>query len=379
MGETKQVIGEASWSVRSPSIEASVTVAGGMMAPVTFVLPDGRSVEPYYVSPWHAEDRSGITPDVLKPLRGDFFCLPFGGANDRPGEHHEPHGESAWASWDIVDLEAQRLRTRIAYKAGGTIVKTITLDSSQPVIYTEHEIAGFSGSYPIGHHAILAGAGPNDDASVPRWRIMTKPFDLGMTDPGYTVPYKDGEYYALEPGARFERLEEVPTRWRTPATTDCSRFPLREGFIDILAWYRQSVDVPAWTVAVNVADRYAWFSIKDPRVLPATVMWIENRGRHGEPWNGRNSCLGIEETCSYFAAGLAAPVDGGNVGAAGIPTTVELSAQSATTVRTVQGVFPIGDTSPDIVDLDLSDGVTRFIDSAGGAYPLEIDARWVMQ
>lgn len=373
MKETTNVYGEESWTISTDSVEAAISVSGGMMAPVLFTLADGRVVEPYYVNPWYDEDHSAIVPSVLKPLRGDFFCLPFGGVNDRGVEHHQPHGESAWARWGLIERKAGCLRAAIRYTAGGRVEKSITLGISNPVIYTEHRISGFEGTYPLGHHAILHGAAPDDDASTPIWHIMTKPFDLGITEPGYTSPTAAGEYYALDAGARFDRLETVPTRWKSPETTDCSFFPAREGFIDLLAWFRRPANEPAWTIAVNLQNEYAWFSIKDPQTLPATVMWMENRGRHGAPWSGRNSCIGIEETCSYFAAGLAQPEDGGTIGAAGIPVAHHLRPDSETVIRTIQGVFPFPDVERRIVELRMGTNEVSFVDDRADRYTMEID------
>jgi hypothetical protein len=63
---------------------------------------------------------------------------------------------------------------------------------------------------------------------------------------------------------------------------------------------------PAWVAATNAEAGYVWFSLKDPAVLRTTVFWIENHGRHGHPWNGRNNCLGLEDVTAHFADGLAA-------------------------------------------------------------------------
>ncbi len=39
---------------------------------------------------------------VLNTLRGDFFCMPFGGNSEAVnGESHPPHGEIAGNDWEI--------------------------------------------------------------------------------------------------------------------------------------------------------------------------------------------------------------------------------------------------------------------------------------
>lgn len=384
-GHLRTVMGEPSWRLSHGAVDLSLTVRGGMMAPVGFTLPDGRTVFPYYVNPWWAE-AAVIEPPVLAPLRGDFFCLPFGAPNERGDERHVPHGAAASYAWTLTDGSSSRIAAEITYEGGGTITKHLEIADGTAAVMTRHVVTGFAGRYPLGHHATLQGARAHDDPARPVWRIMTHPFDLGMTEPSYTSPAADGEYYALAAGAQFESLEAVPTKWRDEPVADCSRFPARAGFIDILAWYRRTPDaagdganVPAWTVAVNLAEGYLWYSLKDARVLPATVMWIENRGRHGAPWNGRNSCLGLEETCSYFASGLAAPEDGGVVGAVGIRTAHDLTLNRALEVRTIQGVAAYPDPERTIVALEGGAGLTwAFVDERGGRYPLGLDAGWVL-
>jgi hypothetical protein len=79
-------------------------------------------------------------------------------------------------------------------------------------------------------------------------------------------------------------------------------------------------------------------------VLPATVFWIENRGRHGLPWNGRNSCLGLEDVCAYFAEGLVPSTTPNLLSKQGIRTAVDLDETRPTEIRYAQGAarVPVG-------------------------------------
>ncbi|TVQ27796.1 MAG: hypothetical protein EA383_01840 [Spirochaetaceae bacterium] len=352
MGISEQKMGQASWMVETNTIQAWVTEQGGMMAPVTFRLPSGRTVEPYYVAPWYDENRE-VEPAVLGPLRGDFFCLPFGADNAVGSEDHQPHGESAYATWRLLERashdDAQTLSLGIDYQAcAGSITKNLHFSEGHAVIRTEHVIRGFSGRYPLGHHATLHGG-----SGGAIWRIYTAPFDYGATDPSFVEPAAGGEYHALEPGVSFDSLDSIPTRWKGVADADGSRFPARRGFIDLYAVYRTPPDEPekriAWSAAYNRDEHYLWFSVKDASVLPATVFWVENGGRHQAPWDGRNSCIGIEETCTYFAAGRRESVDDNDVSRRGIPTAVSLDADRRTVIRTVQGVLEIPE-EPDSVE-----------------------------
>ena len=95
------VRGQPSWRIASPHVEAFVTELGGHLGPVSFRL-GGKRIEPYSVAPWAEERIDPATPNILRVLRGDFFCMPFGG-NETPyrGERHPVHGETANARWEL--------------------------------------------------------------------------------------------------------------------------------------------------------------------------------------------------------------------------------------------------------------------------------------
>src|SRR5689334_9331989 len=93
---TKRVVyGQPSWRLASTEVEAYVTELGGQLGPVTFDRK-GRKLQPYSVAPWAEERLAPGTPPIIQALRGDFFCLPFGG-NSTPwrGEKHPVHGETS--------------------------------------------------------------------------------------------------------------------------------------------------------------------------------------------------------------------------------------------------------------------------------------------
>lgn len=394
--------GQEAWTVITPAVQAAVTVRGGMMAPVVFQLPGGTSVQPYYISPWQEEHAESIVPAVLVPLRGDFFCLPFGSDNrvslGAAGsvpvvEDHQPHGESAWKAWTFVSCQtaasgdgpgqaAMKLSLSMNYEAcKGSITKNIYIGKDQPYIATEHLLAGFSGAYPLGYHATLAGSTDRDGT----WDISVPPFDIGMVDPSQNLPYSANEYHALKASAEFDNLGRVPSIWQDPATENLAVFPSRRGFVDIAAVYRKprSGSVPwmeriGWTAAVNREEQYLWYSIKDAVLLPATVFWMENQGRHNQPWSGRNSCIGLEECCTYMAAGRGPSIRSNPVSARGIPTTIELSPDRALSVRTIQGVLPLPcmGLRIDRLSVDAS-GQGAFVCSNGDRLALPVALDWV--
>ena len=344
--DERTISSQPSWILANDTVELAITKLGGHMAPVTFDRKAAASIRPYYVSAWQDEGLKDLPAAVLVPLRGDFFCMPFGGNSEAMGtEQHVPHGESATETWQFAGRQreangTETLTLTLATKVRpGTITKQLTLTPGQPVVYTSHVIEGFAGPVPLGHHATLAM--PEEEGTI---AVSVSPFRLGMTCPGVFSDPAKGEYQSLASGEVFTDLSRVPSRWKQPAEVDCSRFPVRRGYADLLAVVADEKTLagkPAWTAAVNTRDHWVWFSLRDPRVLPTTVFWIENHGRHGVPWNGRNSCLGLEDVCAYFAEGFVPSITPNPLSKQGIRTAVELDAKKPTEIRSAQGAVHV--------------------------------------
>ena len=214
----------------------------------------------------------------------------------------------------------------------GKATKRLTLVDGETVVYSQDTLEGYSGSMPVGHHATLAM--PAAEAAV---RVASSPIRFGMTYPTLFSNPASGEYQSLAINKRFSDLSRVPLIWAGAGFADCTAFPAREGFTDLLAVFNKPSTTPAWTAATFLQERYLWFSLKDPAVLNATAMWISNRGRHGAPWNGRNRCLGLEDVCGYFADGLAASVRPNLLTKAGIATAIKLSPRRPMSINYIQG------------------------------------------
>ena len=117
------------------------------MAPVTFSLKGDRTIQPYYISPWQGEGLK-LDPPVLVPLRGDFFCLPFG-ANSTPyeGMIFPPHGEPAGALWTLIGSSKDGAVTTLTLSLqtkipAGKITKIIHLVDGQNVVYSQERLDG---------------------------------------------------------------------------------------------------------------------------------------------------------------------------------------------------------------------------------------------
>ena len=368
--QERTIHSQPSWILANGDVEVAVTKLGGHMAPVTFDRKSKAPIQPYHISPWQDEHLENLPAAVLVPLRGDFFCLPFGGnAVARGTEQHVPHGEAATAAWaftardrktDGTETLTLTLDTKVR---PGRITKELSLVPGQPVVYSRHVIEGFAGPVPLGHHATLAM--PEEEGSM---AVSVSPFRLGMTCPGVFSDPTNGEYQSLASGETFTDLAQVPSRWKQPAEVDCTRFPVRRGYADLLAVFADAKALdgrPAWTTAVNTKDHWVWFSLHDPSVLPATVFWIENHGRHGLPWNGRNNCLGLEDVCGYFAEGLVPSTTPNLLSQQGVRTAVDLDAKRPTEIRYAQGAarVPAGFDRVKSIDFSTPEQITLAAES----------------
>jgi hypothetical protein len=336
----KRVLGQPSWRISSDTVEAYVTQIGGHLGPVTFYR-QGRRIQPYSVAPWAEERTDPALPPILKVLRGDFFCLPFGG-NPTPfrGERHPIHGEPANARWKLKSLDTAAgktcLRLSLETKVRpGLVEKQITLMDGHAAVYCRHVVSGMSGPMCLGQHAMLKF--PERPGSG---LISTSPFAYGQVFVEPTERPENRGYSILKPGAEFASLANVATI--TGETADLTRFPARRGFEDIVMIVSQPDAPVAWTAVTFPRERYVWFALKDPRVLRHTVFWISNGGRHYAPWSGRHvNVMGLEEVTAYFHYGLAESARPNPLSAKGFPTCVQLSPKRPLAVNYIMAVAHI--------------------------------------
>ena len=362
--KTRTVASQPSWILATPQVEVALTQLGGHMAPVTFFRDSARPVQPYHISPWQGEKHAYPVP-VLVPLRGDFFCLPFGGNSDAVnGEKHPPHGETAGSLWKHVATkktgDVTTLTTVIETKVrAGKVTKELSLVDGQNVVYSRHVIEGFAGKTPIGHHATLAM--PEQDGA---FRIATSPFKFGMVAPGLFSDPKQAEYQALQVGARFTDLHKVPLAWKGAPDADLASLPARKGHADLFLLLNEPGG-PAWVTATRGDEGWVWFALKDPAVLTGTLFWLENHGRHGLPWFGRNNCVGIEDITGHWADGLAASIAPNVLSKEGIATALELTATRPTVVNYIQGVVRVPAGFTEVKTLEFAPGQVTFIATTG--------------
>lgn len=359
--------GKPGFVLENGSARVFVTQTGGHMTASFTAGKDQPRMEPYHVSPWQ-DEQGKVEPPILGVLRGDFFCMPFGGnAEAFNGEQHPPHGETANSAWSLVAKDQQSGKTRLVLTVEtkvrpGRVTKELTLIDGEPAIYSTHTVEGFVGPAPLGHHATLAL--PKTEGTL---RVSTSKFQHGLTNPTQFSDPAKGEYQSLAINAKFDDLAKVPQIFKAAPDADCTKFPARQGYADLLCVLNQSSapGEPAWVAAVNTEAKYVWFALKDPAVLPSLLFWVENRGRHGAPWSGRNNCLGLEDVCTFFADGVAPSARENAFSKLGVPTTIQLRADKPTEIRYIQGAAAAPEGFGKVERVEFTPGSVKFTDAAG--------------
>jgi hypothetical protein len=327
----KTIHGAPSFSLSNDLVSLHVTQDGGHLAPAHFTLGK-QTVSPYALAPWKPDGIAAELPVLLKSLRGDFMCLPFG-----PQENGPPHGDTANGVWEIVSETAGSITLAIdASDISARVEKTIALRPGETALYVSHKITGLEGDWSYGNHPIL------DLSDVPEGsaRVSVSPFRWASVYPEWFSNPADGAKQALKIGAIFSELKEVPLS--DGGTTDLTRYPSRPGTDDLVMMVSEenTPEQPfAWTAVVM--DGYVWFSLKNPSDFPATLFWLSNGGRSAAPWDSRHTArIGIEDVCSHFcdSVGISRKDLLRNIG---VPTTRRFSKDEPVTLRNIQAVASV--------------------------------------
>ena len=315
----------------------AVTHIGAHLAPVYFDFGEMPAVQPYHISPWQCEEHAFLDGQSEGPLRGDFFCLPFGRAN--PDDGIPSHGRTASARWSEVGYRSQNGLQELTIHMdnalrSASVTREFSLRDGESVVYDRTTITGLTGAHTLGHHAVLRA--PSQESAL---LISTSKQKFAMTYPGHFCDPANAEYQSLACGSEFSDLCSVPSIFKGDPDADCSRYPARRGFTDLL---QIGIDAekgqPAWSAAVNSKEGYLWFSLRDPDLLPSTILWMENGGRHRPPWNGRNCSLGVEDVCGFFNTGSSVSGGMNAFSTHGVGTVQEFAPDLPLSIPYIQGV-----------------------------------------
>ncbi len=360
--------GAPSFKLASDLVSLHVTRDGGHLAPVEFKLGE-RTVSPYALAPWTPDEIDAELPVLLKNLRGDFMCLPFGPQADGP-----PHGETANHEWHLNTENDHSLSLEIqASDVSAKVEKIISLRPGETAIYYEHRISGLEGNFSYGNHPILDLSDLDDGVA----RASVSPFRWASVYPEYFSNPADGANQALKIGAIFTDLSKVPLT--DGGTTDLTRYPARPGTDDLVMMVSEDATESqpfAWSAVVM--EGFVWFSLKNPADFPATMFWLSNGGRSAAPWNSRHTArIGIEDVCSHFCDGVDISRKDLLRNLA-IPTTRKFSKDEPVTLRNIQAVAEIREGFGLVKSITPAEGYAVTItDESGNSVDAAVDWRFL--
>jgi hypothetical protein len=300
---------------------------GAMLAPITFVLADGRQVSPMHVAPWAHEPGSQDLPGVLRRLRGDWSCVPFGYSVPSDGfaadwarvmhppePDEEVHGHGSNNLWTWSGSSGRSLALSLDYPAASPVARVeriITPDPTAPAVDIEFRIhVRKACRLPIGLHPTFRL--PHAPGAA---RIEPARFDHGRTYPGSV---DSSSVFAVDRG--FASLDAIPVR--DGRTVDASRVPLAVETEELLQLNAIDGEVALANDAEGYRVRLSW----QKQHFPSLLLWFSNRGRTMPPWNARHLALGMEPVCSPFGLGPATAAADNPIARSGTPTARDFAA-----------------------------------------------------
>lgn len=317
--------------LKNSSVEVGILEDCGHLFPIRFFF-DTKVIEPMHIAPWVSEELDSPTSPMLKYLRGDFFCAPFG-ASDLLADETRPHGSSANDKWDAIHIDDSSIKLELSKKiSGAELIKEICIQENETVIYQKHTFIGGEGLLPVGHHAML---------KIPSKAFISfSDFDFAGTPPQPIETKSNLGRSILKYPQQFSHLTNIK-RFDNGAI-DVSFYPFDTNHEDLYMLISKK-DIPFGWSAVSCPEAgWLWYSIKNINSLPNTVIWLSNGGRYFPPFSSRHkNVIGVEETASFFHLGHKASVDNNFLNEKGFKTNIELSSHGMVEIPYLFGIVQI--------------------------------------
>lgn len=309
------------WRLQWAHGSAEVQSLGGMLGPVTLRLDHSgsnggsRELDVMHVAPWHGMTAADQLPGILRRLRGEWPCVPFGRTDrphDLPPGWHTREADDAWGHgyaanhhWTCVEATPDRLHLAIDYPAASAIARVERIIAADPhapaleIALTVH--ARRAARVPLGLH--------------PTFRLPPMPgrvaVRLGMHEGVHSYPATaPGGISRLLPDTRSDSLEQMRG---IDGALDLSRLPLAGPCEELLQVRAPQATAGAPPFALHYLDYGAsvglWW---DTTQLPDLMLWISNGGRINFPWMSRHLAIGAEPVNSLFDLGRVAQAPQGH-------------------------------------------------------------------
>ena len=214
MKRMASICGQACYALASDRVQVYLTVQGGHMT-AEFKGKSG-TLAPFYTAPWWKEPYMEDTDWIMRLLRGDFFCLPFGSNIELVGGRKYPlHGRTANNCWELVRTEERSGATTLVVRMdldepGSEVEKNIRVVDGEPIVYQRHVVRGLSLKSPVAHHPTLQC--PETRAhlsSIFRPPLLVSRFPCQWTSPRTRATACSCRTLPSPTGQRYPRCTEV--------------------------------------------------------------------------------------------------------------------------------------------------------------------------
>jgi hypothetical protein len=324
------------WSHGVVTVEA----LGGMIGPTSFVLPDGRQVAPFHIAPWFDEALPAGLPGILRRLRGEWPCVPFGTDAPRTLPAGWPQGGMSFDGADVPHGHSSNVDWQFLPSGPGAIEMLCTYPDSHPIKALRRTIRPDPGAaaldftltvearrpcrLPIGLHPTLrlptSGQAELHPPAFATGRVFPLPVEASSR---------------LVPDANFDTLDSVPT---AAGRLSLRPLPLDSKNEELVQLCGIRGDFVLRYAAEGFQARLTW----NTGHFPSVLLWVSNRGRDYAPWNSRHLALGVEPVCSAFDLGPAVSAAANPISDAGVPTAMTFNPDSPFTTHYRIAAEPLG-------------------------------------
>jgi hypothetical protein len=308
------------WRLAWKHGSAEVQSLGAMLGPLSLRIGPGRELEIMHVAPWAGMTRADNLPGIMRRLRGEWPCVPFGCTEAPHGlpaswRTHAPddawnHGYAANHHWRCVSADERRIHLAIDYPASSPIEhieRVIAADPDGPAVDIELRVwARRPARLPAGLHPTF-----RIPPSTGRVRVVLGPHDGIFSYPAQPA----GAVSRLLPDRRSNSLAHLPG---VDGTVDLAHLPLAapaEELLQVRALEAPGVATPgaAAPFALHYLDYDACVGLWwDTAQLPDLLLWVSNGVRIHFPWMGNHLALGAEPVNSLFDLGRIATAPAGH-------------------------------------------------------------------
>ena len=342
------------FEIKSNKVSLGITEQGGHLSDVTF-FTDSKIIKPMHIAPWVNEKIDNSIPPILKILRGDFFCAPFGDS-DILEDESRPHGASANDFWNVVDQTESCIDLTLNKKImGAELRKKVFLKNDQSIIYQQHEFIGGEGKIPIGHHTML---------KTDKKLFLSFSNLVWAGTPNKEIEVGPNGKSLLKYPQKFNSLKKVKLYDNT--VMDLTAYPTLENHEDLLMLVSDDSLPFSWSAASCPELGWLCFTLKNPKILNSTILWFSNGGRNYPPFSRRHkNVIGIEEVTSYFHLGHKASIETNELSKLGHKTFIELHPKKNYTVPYIFGLTEIPNNLKEVKKIESVKGGINIFDAQG--------------